>query len=325
MKKISIIIASGIVLSNINIYDSHAESLYYTDSYTITYETTYDNTIKIINCSGDGESLFIPDTIDGLPVTEIDSSAFVTCTNLTEINVSYENEYFSCENGMLIKNSENLLIKYTGNDITAEIPYGTEVIGDNAFFGSKAEYINIPETISYIGDYSFSGCTELKKINIPDSVQYMGAGCFLGCPYLEEINLPNGISEINNDSFYACPSIQILVIPESVNSMGNDILSPSDEVNYNPVIYGFYNSIVSEYADENNIKFRMMGDVNNDSYLNASDASEVLAEYALISSGKNQSFDKYQYASADLNGDGITDASDASLILSAYAKISSGG
>ncbi len=324
MKKKIILITAGMLFFNTVPYTANAEHTYYSGDYTINYDISGDDTIEIKKCSGDGESLYLPDTIDGLPITEIDPLAFIACQNLTEINVSYSNEYFSCENGMLIKNSENVLIKYVGTDNTAEIPYGVEKIQGNAFFNAKSEYIEIPETVSYIDDYAFMGCISLKSIEIPDRTEYLGKGCFFSCTYLESVKLPNNITAILNDTFFACPNLKELIIPESVTSIGNDILSPSEDTGYNPLIYGFYGSPAENYAYENNISYRMIGDVNNDSHLNSSDASEVLSEYALVSSGADSSFDNYQTVCADINGDGVIDSSDASTILAKYAEISSG-
>ena len=68
-----------------------------------------------------------------------------------------------------------------------------------------------------------------------------------------------------------------------------------------------------------------LGDINGDSTVDASDASNVLAVYALVSTGKESELTAEQIAAADVNKDGSIDASDASLILAYYAYISTGG
>ncbi|MBR5684437.1 MAG: hypothetical protein IKW96_14380 [Ruminococcus sp.] len=64
------------------------------------------------------------------------------------------------------------------------------------------------------------------------------------------------------------------------------------------------------------------GDVNNDGGINAVDASLILREYALLSSGKSKSFSAAQKKAADIDENGITDAVDSSLTLSYYAYVS---
>ena len=68
-----------------------------------------------------------------------------------------------------------------------------------------------------------------------------------------------------------------------------------------------------------------LGDVNGDTAVDSKDASEVLAEYSLLSTDKAGSFTDEKKARADLNSDGMTDSKDASMILAYYSYISTGG
>ena len=66
-----------------------------------------------------------------------------------------------------------------------------------------------------------------------------------------------------------------------------------------------------------------LGDVNNDGFVNAVDASLVLKEYAMISIGKDTSFtDRKQLRASDVDCDGKIDSADASIILAYYANLS---
>lgn len=57
-----------------------------------------------------------------------------------------------------------------GADIgTYEIKAGTEVICDSAFRGcTSLEQINIPDSVTSIGNRAFRGCISLEQIYIPD-------------------------------------------------------------------------------------------------------------------------------------------------------------
>lgn len=61
------------------------------------------------------------------------------------------------------------------------------------------------------------------------------------------------------------------------------------------------------------------GDVNRDGFVDAVDASEVLAHYASISTNGDSLLDSVQEELADINSDGLIDAVDASVILAIYA------
>ena len=68
----------------------------------------------------------------------------------------------------------------------------------------------------------------------------------------------------------------------------------------------------------------VLGDINNDNLINSSDASVVLEQYALLSTGKNPSVPDELYNAGDVNSDGFVNSSDASLILAYYAYASTG-
>ena len=65
-----------------------------------------------------------------------------------------------------------------------------------------------------------------------------------------------------------------------------------------------------------------LGDVDNNSVIDAVDASKVLAYYARISTKQDGGFSDSQKQAADVNKDGIIDAVDASKILAYYAYLS---
>ena len=67
----------------------------------------------------------------------------------------------------------------------------------------------------------------------------------------------------------------------------------------------------------------MIGDIDGDGVVDATDASAVLSAYACTSAGQDSPLYSYQTSAADLNGDNNVDAVDASLILSYYAWASS--
>lgn len=70
---------------------------------------------------------------------------------------------------------------------------------------------------------------------------------------------------------------------------------------------------------------RPMGDVNNDSIIDAVDASLVLSEYASLSTEQGSTFSTEEKYSANINMDEFIDAVDATAILGYYAYISTGG
>ena len=62
-----------------------------------------------------------------------------------------------------------------------------------------------------------------------------------------------------------------------------------------------------------------LGDINSDSAINAVDASEILSEYARISTNQKAQFTEEQKKAADVDKNGSINAVDASQVLSFYA------
>lgn len=71
-------------------------------------------------------------------------------------------------------------------------------------------------------------------------------------------------------------------------------------------------------------KEAVLGDVDGNGIVDSSDASLVLAEYALLLTGRDSTFTPRQLESADVNKDGLIDSSDASKILRYYSDSSTG-
>lgn len=84
-----------------------------------------------------------------------------------------------------------------------------------------------------------------------------------------------------------------------------------------PVEYTDFPTIKVQSGDKTNLS---KGDVNGDNAINAIDASEVLTEYASVSSGRGSRFSAAQKTAADMNTNGTVDAVDASIILGIYAS-----
>ena len=82
------------------------------------------------------------------------------------------------------------------------------------------EEFNVPEGTTSIGEYAFSGCTNLKSITIPNSVTKIGNNVFNGCYYLKSITLPSELTNIGEYAFYYCRSIDSIYIPKSVTKIG---------------------------------------------------------------------------------------------------------
>ena len=84
----------------------------------------------------------------------------------------------------------------------------------------------------YTISYKFALCNSLTSINIPDSVTTIGNHAFYNCKSLTSINISNGVMSIGDNAFEGCVSLKSINIPDSITSIGDyafgecDSLSP---------------------------------------------------------------------------------------------------
>ena len=77
----------------------------------------------------------------------------------------------------------------------------------------------IPDGVTSIGDWAFSGCTGLTQVTIGSGVTTIGSA-FSGCTGLTQVTIPDSVTAIGNYAFRDCTSLASVTIPDSVTSIG---------------------------------------------------------------------------------------------------------
>ncbi len=62
----------------------------------------------------------------------------------------------------------------------------------------------IPNSVTSIGDWAFSGCDSLQSVTIPNSVTSIGDHAFRWCKSLQSVTIPNSVTKIGNYAFCGC-------------------------------------------------------------------------------------------------------------------------
>ena len=86
----------------------------------------------------------------------------------------------------------------------------------------KLTEITIPNSVTSIGNSTFSNCYRLTSVTIPNSVTSIGNSAFSGCSSLTSVTIPNSVTSIGNEAFNRCSSLTSVTIPNSVTSIGNN-------------------------------------------------------------------------------------------------------
>ena len=105
---------------------------------------------------------------------------------------------------------------------------GITVIGANAFGNlTKLKSVQLPNTVTTIGDSAFAGCTNaaFRSFTCPDSLVTIERNAFNNTS-LREVILNDGLKTIKENAFYKSNKIMSIVVPTSLESVGMAAFHP---------------------------------------------------------------------------------------------------
>jgi len=156
-------------------------------------------------------------------VTNIGWSAFYNCTSLTDIYYGGTMEEWSAisinsGNTCLTNATVHFLEDTPSEELTWILDdEGTLTISgngdmddytvDSAPWSSKQDLITnviIEDGVTSIGNYSFTGYSNLTNVEIPNSVESIGECAFYYCIGLTSVKIPSGVTDIGAENFVAC-------------------------------------------------------------------------------------------------------------------------
>ena len=76
------------------------------------------------------------------------------------------------------------------------------------------EFIQMPDSVEEIEDYTFLSCTSLKKVNLSKALKRIGEEAFAYCQQLKSITLPSTITSIGITTFNSCDKLEYIYIPK---------------------------------------------------------------------------------------------------------------
>lgn len=107
---------------------------------------------------------------------------------------------------------------------SVEIPDTVTEIGDRVFWCASFlnKEVKIPDSVVSIGDSVFEDCKAGITVILPDSVTSIGKNVFHGSSVVS-VTLPSGLTYLNDGMFRGCQNIADLKIPNSVTSIGEKV------------------------------------------------------------------------------------------------------
>lgn len=278
----------------------------YYDEYTFKdgdfiYRSTKDGKASLEGYEGDREIVEIPSSACGNEVYEIRhisnenvkkiiipssikaiNNDSLRCYNLESIEVDEENSVFFSENNCVIERKTNVLVKGCNKSI---IPSYVESIAPYAFFYNSIKKINIPESVSSIGEHAFGYCNDLEEITVSNdnetfesinsniivkkenntllfgcansiiasTIEYISSYAFEGMDKLNSIDISSGVKGIDSYAFYSCENLETVNLPNTIEYI--DIMVFGEcislkSINYNGSLDSWQNVEVDTYIDE---------------------------------------------------------------------------
>lgn len=215
-----------------------------------SYELNEEGTYTITGYDGEDEVVEIPAYIDGIAVTELSSHSLyndisgykliipetikkigsnaLTCSELTEIEVHPDNEYFCDVDGVLYNKDITVIVYYPEEreELTYTLPSTVTELGEYSFhYGGKLEKITLPDGLKKIGQRAFYFVDTLKEINLPEGLESIGSNAFIGCSKLTDIIIPDSVTELGYSPFDSCSGLENVYLGSGIQSIEGELFT----------------------------------------------------------------------------------------------------
>lgn len=237
------------------------------------------------------KSFYIPKS-----VTKLGNGPFNNCTSLEEFVVDPENKSFCTVDGVLFDYKKSNLIAYPG---------------------AKAGAYVVPEKVTTLSQYAFSGASQLTDVRLPNTVTAIPNGTFSGCTSLETVNIPEKVNNIGVFAFSECESLSAVKVawttPLSLlaDAFRNTFIE--DVTLYVPAGRKTVYSRASVWSQFREIKEYPDCDVNGDGLADMLDAVDIVK---FVVDTPAEEFDEFL---ADFDDDELVTVADAVLLLNMLA------
>ena len=92
--------------------------------------------------------------------------------------------------------------------------------------------MNIPNTLTSIGDGIFEGCRGIETVTFSNGITSIPHSCFKNCMNLMNITIPDSVKTIGEDSFSGCRRLHKVTIPSSVEVIQEYALSGCSHIQF---------------------------------------------------------------------------------------------
>lgn len=171
-----------------------------------------DNEIVITKINNlNATHIKIPEYINGLPVTTLDTSIIPEGSKIKQIQLPETIENFA---DACFANAIQLRF--------VNIPHKIIKIPNHCFHNcytiSGIDFSNIKE----IGKYAFTSCYGLKRIDL-SSVEKINEHAFHNCPFLKNVILSENLKTLENGTFKSCLELNNIKLPNKIEILEDSV------------------------------------------------------------------------------------------------------
>lgn len=187
-----------------------------------------------------GETLVIPDELDGTPVRGIRSRAFYGLRQLKNavlpegLRTIGDGVFLGCDLDVvrLPVSLEEIGGGWSCSGFEIPGSHARFRVIDGVLFDKEAKVLSacplkkddesysVPQGVERIGNAAFQGCTSLKNVELPEGLKTIGSHAFSWCKRLRSVRFPNGLQTIEDRAFWDCPSLRSADFPEGLQTLG---------------------------------------------------------------------------------------------------------
>lgn len=202
-----------------------------------SYTVINGNEAEITAYNGNEETVVIPDTLQGYPVTAIATGAFRSNTkikrvilpqNLKSIPLFGFGDCPALEEVVFNTALESISYYAFQNDTSLQnlvLPNHIEKIEMRTFYQSSLRSIDLPDGITEIGEQAFSGCTSLTSWTYPRGLVTVGNEILRNCTALTEMVIPHGVTTLPAKVFSKANGLEKVTLPSTLTTLSKEAFS----------------------------------------------------------------------------------------------------
>ena len=154
----------------------------------------------------------------------------INSTGSQQVSVIYSDSLKFVEkmtiNGTEVENPKNSTQQLVdGENVIKVWLYDSRIINNKLLYNNiSINSVEIQNSVTTIGNYTFYYCEGLTSINIPNGVTTIGGSAFDNCSALTSVTIGNGVTSIGNSTFQSCSGMTSVTINATTPpSLGSNV------------------------------------------------------------------------------------------------------